>query len=200
MTYPVVSSGRLPVEAIKKVKGPDPHEKCIAGLHVEETGEVGVVWLSHDLSTDKVTGKVTLWDSVLFPAGAHFSLIAEGLRQRGDWKPCAWRLDDEEYVEELRKRGCKFIHEGYEETPTVRTVTVLKLDERLAAETFKVVETNERWLREFQDFSPKGGVIPAAGFPLMSATRHALHCLKSARAQDFTKRRREVINWGGSRV
>jgi hypothetical protein len=61
-----------------------------------------------------------------------------------------------------------------------------------------VLETNKQWQVEYENFGLKDGYVPQEGYPLMSATRHALHFLKSARQQE--KKRKEPVYWGGSVV
>lgn len=199
MTYPVLAQSQLPVPAVQKVKKPEPHWLHIAGIHVEAHGEVAIVWLGIDREgANKQTGKITLYDSHVYQFGAHLAVIADGIKQRGDWKPVAWHEEDEVFVKGLRDRGVRTLFSGYKETPQLCEVAVRELDERLVNGSFKVLDTNTRWMHEFENFGPKDGAIPQENYPMMSATRHALHFLKSARNQ--TKLKRERIEHGGSIV
>lgn len=166
------------------IKKPEPTWRHIVGVHVEKHSEFAAVWLGHEVR--KGTDKVTVYDSVLYPRGTHFAVIADDLKRRGVWKPIAWRNDDTEYIEALRERGCTTLRyfgsdNAYDETPTICAANALQIDERLTTGTFLVWDTNHAWLREYESFGQRDGQIPQEDFPLMSATRHAFHYLKRAR-------------------
>jgi hypothetical protein len=166
------------------VKKPEPSWRHIVGIHVEKHSEFAAVWLGHE--TRKGTDKVTLYDSVLYPTGTHFAVIADDLKRRGAWKPIAWRVDDEEYVQALKERGCAVLayfgsNTAYNETPAVCAASALQMDERLTTGGMTVWDNNTAWLREYESFGQRDGLIPQEGFPLMSATRHAFHYLKRAK-------------------
>lgn len=166
------------------VRTPEPNWRHIVGFHVEQHSEVAAVWLGHEFR--RGTDKVTLYDSVLYPAGTHFAVIADDLKRRGGaWKPLAWRADDADYIKALRERGCVALSFGlspaYEETPAICAVNALQMDERLTTGGMVVWDANTAWLREYESFGQRDGQIPQEGFPLMSATRHAFHYLKRAR-------------------
>lgn len=180
----VLGDHSLTIPSPIPVKKPEPTWKHIVGVHVEQHAEFAAVWLGHE--TGKGTDRVTVYDSVLYPRGTHFAVIADDLKRRGAWKPIAWRIDDEEYIEALRERGCTTLgfsgkDAAYTETPAVCAANALQIDERLTGGTFSVWDVNTHWLREYESFGPKDGQIPQEGFPLMSATRHAFHYLKRAR-------------------
>lgn len=166
------------------VRRPEPTWRHIVGVHVEKHSEFAAVWLGHEVG--KGTDKVTLYDSVIYPPGTHFAVIADDLKRRGAWKPIAWRADDEEYVEALRERGCSVLSffgkdSAYTETPAVCAANALQMDERLTTGGMAVWDINTAWLREYESFGQRDGMIPQEGFPLMSATRHAFHYLKRSR-------------------
>jgi hypothetical protein len=166
------------------VKKPEPTWRHIVGVHVEKNSEFAAVWLGHEVH--KGTDRVTVYDSVLYPRGTHFAVIADDLKRRGAWKPIAWRIDDEQYIEALRERGCSVLsffgsETAYDETPSVCAANALQIDERLTTGAFVVWDTNSLWLREYESFGARDGQIPQEGFPLMSATRHAFQYLKRAR-------------------
>jgi hypothetical protein len=180
----VVESHSLTIPKALPVKKPEPTWKHIVGVHVEKHSEFAAVWLGHEAR--KGTDRVTVYDSVLYPRGTHFAVIADDVKRRGAWKPIAWRIDDEEYIEALHERGCTTLpfygsETAYDETPAVCAANALQIDERLHSGTFTVWDVNHQWLREYESFGQRDGQIPQEGFPLMSATRHAFHYLKRAR-------------------
>lgn len=180
-----------PVETHKKPS------HYVVGVHVENHGDVAAVWLGVDWEDSKrEAGRVTLCDSIIFQRDTPLSVIADGIKQRGEWKPIAWRNEDEEVIDLLKDRGCVRLS-GYDESQAVCEATTRELVEKLAAETFKVLDTNEAWLREFSNLALKDGVIPMTGYPLVSATRHAFKQIRYAREWK-PKKRVERVEWGGS--
>lgn len=180
----LVETHSLTIPAPLSVKKPEPSWRHIVGVHVEKHGEFAAVWLGHE--TRKGTDRVTVYDSALYPLGTHFAVIADDLKRRGAWKPIAWRVDDEEYVEALRDRGCAVLSfwgsdTAYNETAAVCAANALQMDERLTTGGMAVWDVNTVWLREYESFGQRDGQIPQEGFPLMSATRHAFHYLERAR-------------------
>jgi hypothetical protein len=174
----------LAIPAPVTVKKPEPTWRHVVGVHVEKNSEFAAVWLGHEFH--KGTDRVTVYDSVLYPRGTHFAVIADDLKRRGAWKPIAWRIDDEQYIKALRERGCSVLsffgsETAYDETAAVCAANALQIDERLTTGAFVVWDTNSLWLREYESFGARDGQIPQEGFPLMSATRHAFHYLKRAR-------------------
>ena len=190
----------LPVPFKQEVKKPEPTWSHIAGIHVEEDGSGAVVWLGQDKDGKKATGRITLYDSWVFEPGTHFALIADAIKARGDGRvSIAWEVSDEFFVKALRDRGCKFLAEGYTETPDICATDVREIGEKLSSGLFFVLNTNTVWFAEYEGFVPKDGVIPQSGFPLMSATRHALHFLRRAKPLERAKRKTLALNyWGGS--
>lgn len=177
------------------VRKPEPTWRHIVGVHIEKNSEFAAVWLGHELS--KGTDKVTVYDSVLYPRGTHFAVIADDLKRRGAWKPIAWRKDDEDYIKALRERGCTALSfygsdVAYQETPAICAANALQIDERLTTGTFVVWDTNHSWLREYESFGQRDGQIPQEGFPLMSATRHAYQYLKRARTWPEPMKKQQV--------
>jgi hypothetical protein len=195
----VLETHALTIPAALPVRKPEPTWRHIVGVHVEQNSEFAAVWLGHEIH--KGTDKVTVYDSVLYPRGTHFAVIADDLKRRGTWKPIAWRADDEQYVKALRERGCTVLsfpgkETVYVETPTICAANALQIDERLTTGTFVVWDTNTTWLREYESFGPRDGVIPQEGFPLMSATRHAFHYLKRARNWPAPQEKQRVSTEG----
>lgn len=180
----VLETHSLAIPQPLPVRKPEPSWRHIVGAHVEKYGEFAAVWLGHEVS--KGTDRITVYDSVIYPRGTHFAVIADDLKRRGAWKPIAWRLDDEDYIEALRVRGCTTLgfsgkDAAYDETPAICAANALQIDERLTAGSFSVWDTNTLWLREYESFGQSDGQVPQEGFPLMSATRHAFHYLRRAR-------------------
>jgi hypothetical protein len=193
---PFTERKNLPAPIVENRKKPSHY---VVGVHVENHGEVAAVWLGVDWEDSKrKAGRVTLCDSVVFPRETPLPVIVDSIRGRGEWKPIAWRNEDEAFVDLLKERGCVRL-EGYDETQAMCEATTRELAERFAAETFKVVDTNEGWVKEFSNLVLKDGVVPLAGYPLLSATRHALQRLRYAR--EWKPRKRvEAHSWGGSIV
>lgn len=180
----LVENHSLTIPVPISVKKPEPSWRHIVGVHVEKHSEFAAVWLGHEVR--KGTDRVTVYDSVIYPHGTHFAVIADDLKRRGAWKPIAWRMDDEEYVEALRERGCSVLpfygsDMAYDETPAVCAASALQMDERLTTGGMAVWDVNTTWLREYESFGQRDGLIPQEGFPLMSATRHAFHYLRRAK-------------------
>lgn len=163
----------------------------IAGVHVENQGEMAIVWLAHD----KVSDCVHLYDCAVFRREV-LAVIAEGINARGRWIPLAWEKDAEEAVKKLKERGCKAIADGYKDTPAVSEVTSRDIWERMRTGRFKVDKRNAEWLDEYRNFYREDGQVPKDSFPLMSATRHAMSVLKKARRGGVAKRPIKYSNAG----
>lgn len=181
------------------VKKPEPTWKHIVGIHVEKHSEFAAVWLGHEFR--KGTDIVTVYDSVLYPHGTHFAVIADDLKRRGAWKPIAWRKDDGDYIKALKERGCAPLaffgsETVYDDGPDVCAANALQIDERLHTGTFVVWDVNTRWLREYESFGQSDGQVPQEGFPLMSATRHAFHYLKRARKWPEPQKKQQIETRG----
>jgi hypothetical protein len=181
------------------IKKPEPSWRHIVGVHIEQHGEFAAVWLGAEFS--KGTDRVTVYDSMLYPRGTHFAVIADDLKRRGVWKPIAWRLDDEDYIKALKERGCTALtfhgtSVAYSDDPAVCAANALQIDERLTTGSFVVWDNNTNWLREYESFGQADGQVPQEGFPLMSATRHAFHYLKRARSMPEKAEKQRVQTLG----
>ena len=179
------------------VEPPKEPRHHIVGLHVENYGDVALVWIGVDWEDSKrESGRVTLCDSFVFPRETPLAVIADGIKKRGEWKPIAWRNDDEEFIELLKDHGCTRLS-GYDETQAVCEATVRQFLAQLEAGTFLVRPNNQAWENEYNNLALKDGVIPMTGYPLLGATRHALKQLRYAR--EWKPRRKvEPFDWGGS--
>lgn len=190
----------LPVLFKQEVEKPDPTWLHIAGLHTEEDGSGGVVWLEHDNAHKNSSGKIILYDSWSFSPGTHFALISDAIKKRGDGRvPIAWEAANEAFVKSLKDRGCKMMGEGYVETPEICAASIREISEKMSSGLFSVLDTNIAWLSEYTAFLPKDGLIQQKGFPILSSTRHAFHCLRRAKQVVQIKRKARPANhWGGS--
>lgn len=151
-----------------------PEYKRICGIHMQEQGEIGAVWMAHDKETDRIH----LYDACVFKNEV-LAVIAEGLNARGRWIPIAWTNDDKDLADQLLKRGCTTLYEPAQE---VTEMTSRDIDERMRSKRFKVEPRLGEWLEEFKAFYKEGSQVPK-GFPLMTATRIAVADLRKAKRQ-----------------
>lgn len=161
----------------------EPDWRRISGVHVENQGEIAVVWLAHDKEADCVH----LYDCAVFRREV-LAVIAEGINARGRTIPMAWEGSAEEIVKKLKERGCKALYEGYKDTPAISEVTSRDLWERMRTGRFKVDKRNAEWLDEYRNFYREDGQVPQESFPLMSATRHAMAQIKHARRLESARK------------
>jgi hypothetical protein len=155
----------------------DPLWKRIAGLHMQDEGEIGVVWLAHDKETDCVH----LYDACMFRKEV-LPVICEGLNARGRWIPIAWQ--DKAISTKLSERGSRMLHDPEDD---MVEMTSRDIQERMRSGRFKVDKRLGEWLEEFRTYYQENAQIPK-GFPLMTATRFAVANLKRARRQSAKKR------------
>lgn len=161
----------------------DPQWKRIAGIHVQEDGDIGAVWLAHD----KLDDSIKIYDACLFTREVPV-VIAEGLNARGRWIPIAWRQKDKEVADKLLERGCKMLWEGYKDDDSMAQIISRDIWERMRTHRFTVDKRLKNWLEEAEAFDFDNNKIPTSTFPLMSATRHAMARLEYAKRQ-ITKRK-----------
>ena len=169
----------------------DQSWRRIAGIHIEDNGDIAAVWLAHDKDADCVH----LYDCAVFRREV-MAVIAEGLNARGRAIPLAWEQSGQEVIEKLKERGCKVLSEGYKDTPAVSEVTSRDLWERMRTGRFKVDRRNAEWLDEYRNFYREDGQVPQESFPLMSATRHAIGQLKKAAPLEPARKRIQYDNAG----
>lgn len=158
----------------------DSNSRRIAGVHAQEDGIIGAVWLAHDKETDVIE----LRDACAFRREP-LAVMAEGLVARGRWIPIAWHKDAKEFADKLLDRGCNMLPEPSEESDAMAEVHSREILERMDTGRFLVVSRLKNWLDEAK-FVRSEGKVPIAGYPLMSATRHAYAQLEYAKRQ--TKR------------
>lgn len=156
-----------------------PEFKRICGIHMQEQGEIGAVWLAHDKTTDIVH----LYDACKF-RNEVWPVICEGFNARGRWIPVAWA--QEEVSSELSKRGVKTLYEPIKDIPEMVSRDI---QERMRTGRFKVDKRLGEWLEEFKTFFKEDSKVPVSGFPLMTATRVAMSDLKKAKRQAAPKKR-----------
>lgn len=166
----------------------------IAGLHVENQGDIAVVWLAHDKSANRLH----LYDCCVFRR-VELVVIAEGLTSRGERIPVAWEKGTEEIVKKLKDRRVWLLEEGYRETDTLAEVNAREIEAMMETDRFKVSKNNaEKWLDEARSFYREGEQVPQTGFPLMSATRHAFHHLIQAVPPSRKTVKVKPVKMGGS--
>jgi len=159
-----------------------PEWRRICGFHVEQNGDMAAVWLAHDKDADCVH----LYDACQF-RDVVFAVVAEGLNARGRFIPISWRKEDKDVVDELRERGCKVMTDGIQSSDAMVEVVSREMVERQQTGRFKTDVRLKNWIDEFKTFYREDAKVPQEGYPLMSATRHAITNLKRAKAQSRDK-------------
>lgn len=166
----------------------EPEWLRIAGLHVQDDGEIAVVWMARNRTTDTLH----LYDACLFKREV-LAVIAEGLNARGRWIPVAWEKAGEDMADKLLDRGCNMLPEPAADGDPMAEVVARDIWERMRSGRFKVDKRLGEWLDELKGFQRKDGKVPKGAFPLMSATRHAVAMLEYARRQ--APRGRKTANY-----
>jgi hypothetical protein len=164
----------------------EPYWKRIAGMHHEDNGDLGVVWAAYD---DR-GGILTLYDCALFRMEVP-AVIQYGITARGRHIPLAWRKQDESMATLLLDAGVNVIPEHVTETPSSIEVDTQEVFQRLRAQSLRVERRVTEWLSEYKrmqrevksDGATNRWTVPAKGFPLIAATRHAVKCLDWAEAE-----------------
>lgn len=163
----------------------DPSWRRIAGIHLEEDGTSGAVWLAHDKDMDVIH----VHDACLFQREV-LAVIAEGLIARGRWIPIAWPKHAKDFADHLLNRGCNMLPEPSDDTEAMAEVYALDIQERMRTGRFKADKRLQNWFSEFGSFYRADGKVPRSSHPLMSATRHAVAMLQYARRQGPLGKRR----------
>lgn len=153
----------------------------IAGLHVEDDGRIGVCWLADDLSVLRVV------DAALF-RNEHFAVVADGISARGRWIPIAWHKAAEPIAVKLRDEyGCKMLPDPCSDNESFVSAMTNQMVQMLSGSRLRVEgPTLGSWLNEYR-LVQQAGDIPKGGYPLMSATRHAIECVRYAKGQPSSK-------------
>lgn len=177
---------------------PDPQWRIIAGVHVESNGDLAVSWLGLD------RGAIHLYDSWVFRRSESVPFIVDAIKQRGDWVPLVFPKGQEEIAKKLAEKGCRVLRGNKgeivcdEDTEELASWISREINAGLNAGTFVAWDTNHEWLKEYDHFMERDGVVPQEGSPLMSATRHAFHFRKHARAE--TPKFRKIVYDNRGRV
>ena len=163
----------------------------IIGLHSDLSGKIAAVWIAHDVTTDRIF----LYDAVIFQRQV-FAVIAERLQGKSKDIPIAWEQSAEEIMKKLKDRGCKPLLEGYKETPALAEVIAREIWGLMESSKFQVGDHNKNWFDERERFWLNEEKVPLEGFPLMSATRHAIINLKKAKRLNPVRAKIEYSNAG----
>lgn len=160
----------------------EDHWSRIAGFHVQDDGDIGVVWIAHD-----TTANVThLYESAILRSEP-LAVIAECIANRGRWIPVAWHTKAKEFVEKLQNsdgegyRGINFLPEPCSDSQAIAEVISREIWQRMSGSQFRVDKRVGEWLEEYRGFYRDGSEIPMDGYPLMAATRHAIEMLHYAK-------------------
>ena len=162
----------------------EPEWKRIAGMHVLEEGDIGVVWVALDPQSDTLT----IYHCALFNREV-LAVIAEGIKGKEPWIPIAWPKSSKEMSDKLLDRGCKMIYEPCEESQSSIEMTSREIEERMKTKRLKVSKTLTLWLDEFKTYYREDAQIPKNSHPLMAATRNAISKLDWAKGKSRKKSR-----------
>ena len=165
----------------------DSQAKRICGIHVEEDGSIGAIWLAHNSLDDSVH----LYDACIFSREVPV-VIAEGLNARGRWIPIAWHKKSQDMSDKFLERGCNMLCEGSDDSDAMAEVVSRDIWERMRTHRFKVDKRLMIWRDEYKSFDKEDSKIPKGNFPLMSATRYAISQLAMARRQVTVKNPRKI--------
>lgn len=154
----------------------------IAGIHVEEDGTIGAVWLAHDKETDKVH----VYNAAVFEREVP-AVIAKGISALGRWIPAV--CNHEEMGKTLLDEGCNILPDIPKEDQAIAEVLSREIWERMRTKRFGLDKTLKQvWLKEAESFRREDAKVPLGGYPLMSATRHATQFLDYAKPLSRRKR------------
>lgn len=157
----------------------NPEYKRIAGIHVQEDGTIGAVWLAHD----KLDDSIKVYDACKFEREVPV-VIAEGLNARGRWIPIAWRKKDKEMADKLLDRGCRMLYEGSDDSDASNELVSREIWERMRSHRFTVDSRLKNLIEEMESLNyDEKKKIPSENFPLMAALRHAIQQLGEAKRQ-----------------
>lgn len=156
----------------------NPEWKRIAGIHVQDEGQIGAVWLAHDKERDQIH----VYDACMFRQEV-LAVIAEGLNCRGRSIPIAWESKSKDMADKLLDRGCNMVYEEHKDTPEVAEIVSREIWERMRTGRFKADKRLKEWIDEYQSFYREDSKIPTGASPLMSATRYAVAQLDYAKGQ-----------------
>jgi hypothetical protein len=164
----------------------EPYWRRIAGMHIEDNGDLGAVWLAYD----EQAGVVHIYDAALFRNEVP-AVIQYGISARGRQIPLAWRKQDKPMADALLDAGINTLVDPYEETPSIIEIDTQEIFQRLRASALRVERRVSEWLDEYKrmqrelksDGAASRWVVPPKGFPLIAATRCAIKMLPWAEAE-----------------
>jgi len=156
----------------------ESHWKRMAGMHVDDDGTVGVVWIAHDEDHNTVH----VYDSAIFRVEVR-AVIAEGIAARGRHYPLAWRQKDKAFADDLLDAGINVIPEACVDNQAMAEVISREIWQKLRTGLFRVERRVGDWLKEYKRYDRNEAQVPTTGFPLMSATRHAIEMLPYAKPE-----------------
>lgn len=172
----------------------EPHWKRICGIHTQDDGTTGAVWLAYDRDGDFIQ----VYDSCIFKLEV-LAVIAEGLNARGRWIPVSWRSQDKDLADNLLDRGVRMTVEAASDSDSSAEMLSRDIWERMRTGRLKVDKRLGDWKAEFESFDREKNKINRSKYPLMSATRHAIanisyaKRLQSARKQQTNHPRLAIV-------
>lgn len=174
----------------------EPTWKRICGIHTQEDGTTGAVWLAYNDRDG--SDFIQVYDSCVFKLEV-MAVIAEGLNARGRWIPVSWRTSDKEMSDNLLERGCRMTVDSSADSDTVAEMLSRDIWERMRTGRLKVDKRLGDWKAEFESFDREKNKVNRKKYPLMSATRHAIanlsyaKRLQSARKQQINHPRLAIV-------
>ncbi|GAG27389.1 unnamed protein product, partial [marine sediment metagenome] len=155
-----------------------PEWRRIGAFHLEDDGTVGAVWLAHDMQSSVVH----CYDAAKFSREVA-AVIAQGIGARGRHYPFAWRKQDKAFAEKLEEAGINILPDPSHDDPKMAEVISREIWQRLRSSQLRVDKRVGDWLEEYRQYFRDESNVPTKGFPLMSATRHAIEMLDYAEAE-----------------
>lgn len=157
----------------------EPYWKRIGGLHLDDDGTLAAVWMAHD----EQSSVVHIYDCALFRE-TMTPIIVNGITARGRYIPMAWRKQDQAIKIELEEEGIDMLPDPTEDNQASIARGLNLIKQFIGANRLRVDRRVKQWLDEYRMLSTDGiGNAPERGFPLISATRHALSNLNWAEAE-----------------
>ena len=156
----------------------EPTWKRIAGVHVDDDGTVGAVWVA----ADPVTKITHVYDAAVFRNEVPV-VIHDAIAARGRHYPVAWAKKQKSFADKLLDAGVRVLPEPCEDDPMTRELLAKQIWQLMRGKLFFVDRRVGEWMREYKEYFREGGKVPEIGFPLMAATRHAIEKIEYARAE-----------------
>lgn len=153
----------------------DPTWKRIAGLHVEDDGVIGAVWMA----LDWISNVVHVYDAAKLDNEVP-AVIVEAIAARGRHYPLAWRKQDKEFADLLLEGGVNVLPDHCTDNQAMIEVVSREIQQKMRTGQFRVDKRVGSWILEYNNFTKDGSHVPKEGFPLMAATRHCIEMLSWA--------------------